>query len=139
MIDVPSSHQVHTVDALPRDVWLEAVVNAVIHRAYDLGGDHVRVEIFDDRLEVHSPGRFAGVTEVRDPLEIPHFARNHRVARVCRELGFGRELGEGIRRMAAGMRDAGLAPPTIRQFAGRRRGCTLLRGPRCALGPRVHT
>jgi len=105
------------VDALPRDVWLEAVVNAVIHRAYDLGGDHIRVEIFDDRMEVHSPGRFPGVTEVRDPLEIPHFARNHRVARVCRELGFGRELGEGIRRMAAGMRDAGLAPPTIRQYA----------------------
>jgi len=105
------------VTIIPRDVWLEAIVNAVVHRAYNLGGDHIRVEIFDDRMEVHSPGRFPGVTDVNDPVEIPHFARNHRIARVCRELGYGRELGEGLRRMVADMAQVDLAPPMIRQHA----------------------
>ena len=31
---------------IPRDVWLEGLVNAVLHRSYSNAGDHVRVEIF---------------------------------------------------------------------------------------------
>lgn len=31
---------------VPRDAWLEGLVNAVIHRSYSLSGDHIRVEIY---------------------------------------------------------------------------------------------
>lgn len=31
-------------------------------------GDHVRVEIFDDRIEIESPGRFAGLVDPTNPL-----------------------------------------------------------------------
>jgi ATP-dependent DNA helicase RecG len=106
------------VGLIPQDAWLEAVVNAVIHRSYSISGDHIRVEIFDDRVEVESPGRFPGIADAGDPLRITRFARNPRIARVCADLRFGQELGEGIRRMFEEMRLAGLADPAYHQTAG---------------------
>ena len=80
-------------------------------RSPRLAGDHTRVEIFDDRIEVTSPGRFPGIVGLADPLTAPRFARNPRIARICADLDFGQELGEGIRRMYEEMRGAGLADP----------------------------
>jgi ATP-dependent DNA helicase RecG len=103
---------------VPHDAWLEAVVNAVVHRSYSMSGDHIRVEIFDDRIEVESPGRFPGIVDISDPLHVTRFARNPRIARVCADLAFGQELGEGVRRMFEEMRLAGLADPEYQQTAG---------------------
>jgi ATP-dependent DNA helicase RecG len=102
---------------VPEDAWLEGLVNAVVHRSYSLAGDHVRVEIFDDRIEISSPGRFPGIVDLADPLTAPRFARNPRIARVCADLKFGQELGEGIRRIYAEMRHAGLIDPAYSQTA----------------------
>jgi len=99
------------------DAWLEGVVNAVVHRSYSLAGDHIRVEIFDDRIEIHSPGRFPGIVNLSDPLNAPRFARNPRIARICADLDFGQELGEGIRRIYEEMRLAGLQDPVYVQTA----------------------
>jgi ATP-dependent DNA helicase RecG len=107
-----------SVGLLPQDAWLEAVVNAVVHRSYSVSGDHIRVEIFDDRVEVESPGRFPGIADTKDPLHITRFARNPRIARACADLRYGQELGEGIRRMYEEMRLAGLADPTYFQTSG---------------------
>lgn len=103
---------------IPEDAWLEALVNAVAHRAYSIVGDHIRVEVFDDRMEISSPGRFPGLVRLDDPLNTVRFARNPRVARVLSDLDFGQELGEGIRRMFAEMRAAGLTDPLYFQTAG---------------------
>ncbi len=100
---------------VPRDAWLEGLVNAVIHRSYSLGGDHIRCEIFPDRIEIESPGRFPGLADPRRPLEIGRFARNPRIARVCADLRIGQELGEGIRRIFDEMRRVGLTDPVYRQ------------------------
>ena len=103
------------VDVIPRDAWLEAVVNAVVHRSYSMAGDHIRVSIFPHCIEVSSPGRFPGPGDPSRPLEIARYARNPRIARVCADLGITQELGEGIRRMVEDMRQAGLADPRYRQ------------------------
>lgn len=103
---------------IPGDAWLEGVVNAVIHRSYSLGGDHIRVEVFDNRIEVESPGRFPGVVGLEDPRGVARFARNPRIARVCADFQFGQEMGEGIRRMFDEMRTAGLADPVYQQRPG---------------------
>lgn len=100
---------------IPTDAWLEGLVNAVVHRSYSYAGDHIRVEIFNDRIEVSSPGRFPGLSDPTDPREVMRFARNPRIARVCAELRFGQELGEGIRRMFDEMRSAGLTDPAYAQ------------------------
>lgn len=103
---------------VPRDVWLEGLVNAVLHRSYSMVGDHVRVEIFPDRVEIASPGRFPGLVNPDEPLSISRHARNPRIARVCSDLGIAQELGEGIRRMFAEMRARGLTDPLYTQMAG---------------------
>lgn len=103
------------IPLVPEDAWLEGVVNAVIHRSYSLAGDHIRIEVFDDRFEISSPGRFPGIVNLSDPLTAPRFARNPRIARVCADLEFGQELGEGIRRIYEEMRHAGLDDPVYTQ------------------------
>jgi ATP-dependent DNA helicase RecG len=102
---------------IPRDAWLEGVVNAVLHRSYSAAGDHIRVEIFPDRMEISSPGRFPGLVDPTRPLEITRYARNPRIARVCSDLGIAQELGEGIRRIYAEMRRRGLTDPIYSQTA----------------------
>jgi ATP-dependent DNA helicase RecG len=106
------------VPLVPEDAWLEGLVNAVVHRSYSHAGDHIRIEIFDDRIEIWSPGRFPGLVDLSDPLDATRFARNPRIARVCSDLSFGQELGEGIRRMFEEMRQAGLDDPIYRQASG---------------------
>lgn len=103
---------------VPRDAWLEGLVNAVIHRSYSLSGDHIRVEVYPNRIEIESPGRFPGLADPSTPLEISRFARNPRIARVCSDLRIGQELGEGIKRMFEEMRAVGLTDPIYKQGQG---------------------
>jgi ATP-dependent DNA helicase RecG len=46
-----STGRFERIGLVPRDAWLEGLVNAVIHRSYSISGDHIRIEIFDDRIE----------------------------------------------------------------------------------------
>ena len=101
---------------IPSFAWLEAIVNAVTHRSYSLAGDHVRVEVFNDRLEVHSPGRLPGLVRL-ETIRSTRFARNPRIARAMNDLGYGRELGEGVNRMFEEMERAGLPDPIYAQGA----------------------
>ncbi len=99
---------------IPQFAWLEAIVNAVVHRSYSLGGDHVRVELFEDRLTVESPGRLPGLVRLEN-IRSTRFARNPRIARAMNDLGYGRELGEGVDRMFQEMELAGLPDPVFTQ------------------------
>lgn len=114
----PTSGRFEPIPIIPTDAWLEGLVNAVVHRSYSLGGDHIRVEIYPDRLEIESPGRFPGLADPTHPLQISRFARNPRIARVCADLRIGQELGEGIKRIFEEMRGVGLSDPIYRQTGG---------------------
>lgn len=111
------SGRFEAVPVVPRDAWLEGLVNAVLHRSYSMAGDHVRVEIFPNRIEIASPGRFPGLVDPTRPLDISRYARNPRLARVCSDLGIAQELGEGIRRIFGEMRARGLTDPLYTQTA----------------------
>jgi ATP-dependent DNA helicase RecG len=102
---------------IPETVWLEAIVNAGTHRSYSIGGDHIRIELFDDRLEVESPGRLPGLVRL-DNIRSSRFARNPRIARAMSDLGYGRELGEGVNRMFEEMNRAGLPDPVYSERSG---------------------
>lgn len=93
----------------------EALVNAVSHRDYSEEGRGVEVFIFDDRMEVRNPGALLSSITVSDLLELKgvHQSRNSIVSRVLREVGYMRELGEGMRRMFALMKQNELTDPEI--------------------------
>lgn len=93
----------------------EALVNAIAHRDYSEEGRGIEIYVFDDRMEVRNPGALLSSIRIQDlaRLEGIHQSRNASVARVLRELGYMRELGEGMRRMFELMRTNELTPPQL--------------------------
>lgn len=101
------------VPEYPTFAWQEAIVNAVAHRDYRDSGRGVEVWLFDDRLEVRSPGGLVPPVRLEDLTEHTgtHASRNPLIARVLVELGLMREEGEGIPRMYDEMQQSLLAAP----------------------------
>lgn len=101
----------------PAFVWQEAIINAVAHRDYSLTGASTEVWMFDDRLEVRSPGELPSPVTLERLLrrERTHFSRNPLLVRVLTDLGYMRDLGEGIPRMFEVMEQSYLRPPEFCQ------------------------
>jgi len=101
-----------TVHRYPERVIKEAITNAVIHRDYRLNRD-IQIRIFDNRIEVESPGLFAGTITPSNVARAGSFARNPLIARNLREFPEppNVDAGEGVRMMFAEMRAANLYPP----------------------------
>lgn len=93
----------------------EALVNSIAHRDYSIEGRGIEVRVYTDRLEILSPGGLISAVSLADLRELKgvHQSRNSLVARVLREVGYMRELGEGIRRMFELMKSNDLTPPEL--------------------------
>jgi predicted HTH transcriptional regulator len=76
----------------------EAIANACIHRDYTIVGREVLVRMFDDRLEIESPGGLAGHVTLEN-LDRTRFARNPQLAVIAFELGKAEPAGTGIPRI----------------------------------------
>jgi ATP-dependent DNA helicase RecG len=88
----------------------EALVNAVCHRDYRLSGRRVEIRIYEDRLEVISPGGLPGYITL-DNIVDEHFSRNPRLVSGLFQWGYIEELGLGIDRMIEEMLESGHTPP----------------------------
>ena len=104
----------------PAFVWQEAIVNAVAHRDYSIQGSSIEVWMFDDHMEIRSPGQPpAPVTvEALNRREGVHLSRNPLIVRALVGLGYMRELGEGIPRMFDEMEREGFYPPKFSLVGG---------------------
>lgn len=104
----------------PEEAVREALVNAVVHRDYSRRGQRIRVFMFDDRIEVYSPGMLPpGVSlEKMRQLESQSVLRNPIIVGVFRDLGshYIERLGTGIRRMALAMEGHGLPRPQFEEM-----------------------
>lgn len=106
----------------PEDACREALINAITHRDYSVEGQAIEIYIYDDRMEVQSPGGLLTTIDLEAlrKLQGVHESRNAHIARVLREIGYVREMGEGMRRIFRLMKDADLVPPELnasgRQF-----------------------
>jgi ATP-dependent DNA helicase RecG len=99
----------------PEDACREALANAITHRDYSQEGQSIEIYIFDDRMEVKSPGGLLATITVESLRKLSgvHESRNAHLARVLREIGYIREMGEGMRRMFKLMQDADLVAPDL--------------------------
>ena len=104
------NEQFQILPEYPEFAWFEGIVNAVTHRDYSVYGDHVRVLMFDDRLEIHSPGKLPNIVTV-DNIKHERFSRNPRIARTLTEFGWVREMNEGVKRIYSEMESAFLHEP----------------------------
>lgn len=94
----------------PEFPWFEGIVNAVAHRDWAATGQFIKVSMFDDRLEIESPGRFPNIVTV-DNISYTRFSRNKTISRVMTEFEWVRELNEGVKKIYSDMADAGLPEP----------------------------
>jgi len=88
----------------PVEVLREAIVNALVHRDYLLSNTDIELSIYDDRLEVVSPGRLPnGITPERMKSGC-RAARNQLLKDVLRDYGYLEHMGMGIpRKIIKGM------------------------------------
>lgn len=99
------------VSEYPFDAVREALVNAMAHRDYHHSST-IQVNIFDDRLEVMSPGEaLIPLSE----LEGSHVTRNETLCRRFRDIGEMEQFGTGIRKMKRLMREHGLEEPVFEE------------------------
>ena len=85
------------------------------------------MSLFDDRLEVESPGLLPFGLTVEDLRCGISKLRNRVIGRVFHELGLIEQWGSGIQRMTAACRDAGLAAPVLEEIGTRFRATLFTR------------
>lgn len=93
-------------------VRTEIVVNAVTHRDYGIKGTDIQIKMFDDRLEVDSPGTFAGMVK-KENIRYTHFSRNPKIAAFLKDFNYVKEYGEGVDRMCKELEAIGLPDPVF--------------------------
>lgn len=101
----------------PEFAWFEGIVNSLTHRNYSIMGDHIRVSLYDDRLEILSPGKLPNIVTLDNMLNT-RYSRNPRIARVLGEFGWVKELNEGVKRIYDEMQMYFLKSPTYSEPNG---------------------
>ena len=98
------------IEKIPETAFREAIANALIHRVWDVESQ-IRVLMFDDRIEIISPGGLpAGITEEEYLSGKISVLRNRNLANVFYRLGFVEIFGTGITRIKQ-IYEAGLQKP----------------------------
>lgn len=84
---------------IPLTALRESVVNAIAHRDYTISAP-VRIIIFTDRIEIHSPGRLPNTVTVEDiKVGGAHVLRNPTVYNMLLKMKMVTDLGSGVRRI----------------------------------------
>ncbi len=94
----------------PEEAWLEGVVNALCHRSYNIQGNAVYIKHFDNRLEISNSGPLPAQVTIEN-IKTERFARNPRIARVLEDMGYVRQLNEGVSRIYQSMEKSMLSTP----------------------------
>jgi len=81
---------------IPMVALREALVNALIHRKYIIRGA-VKVALYEDRLEIFSPGSLPGLMSLKNLGDGTTFLRNPTLAKIARKLRLIEKLGSGIK------------------------------------------
>lgn len=118
--EIMSEISIWTVDGLkkvsypPEAIW-EIVVNAIIHRDYSVADD-VHIRIFDNRIEVQSPGRLPGFVTVENILDV-RYSRNKQIVRTLSRYRSppNKDMGEGLNTAFQKMKEWKLKDPTVEE------------------------
>jgi ATP-dependent DNA helicase RecG len=97
----------------PPETLHEIITNAVLHRDYSVAAD-IQIRIFDNRIEVESPGRLSGHVTVQNIL-VTQYARNQRLVRLINKFPNppNKDVGEGLNTAFDAMRKLRLRDPII--------------------------
>lgn len=120
-IDIINQAQFLDVDGLrqvryPRETLHEVITNAVLHRDYSIQDD-IHVRIFENRVEVQSPGRLPGHITLKNILEERLSRNGHLVRNINRFVDPpNKDVGEGLNTAFESMRKFNLKEPIIEEL-----------------------
>ncbi|NGK84385.1 ATP-dependent DNA helicase RecG, partial [Staphylococcus aureus] len=83
---------------------------SIVHRRYDNQGDHIRIKMFDDRLEISSPGALPASVTLENIKE-ERYSRNPKLAAALTQYKWVRESNEGVGRIFDEMKQYFLDDP----------------------------
>jgi ATP-dependent DNA helicase RecG len=96
---------------VPLEAVREALVNAVVHRDYSISGSDIKFAIFDDRIEITSPGTLPKTLTIEDILTGRSEIRNRIIARFFKEINLIEQWGTGVKMILHSCKNAGLKQP----------------------------
>ena len=89
----------------------EAVANAIVHRDYNFKEACIRIFMFDDRIEIYTPGGLPGPVTVEN-MEYTQYSRNKIIVEALLLMeGYIEKLGTGVRRIKKAAQESGLREP----------------------------
>lgn len=99
------------IEEYPLVAVREAITNAVVHRDYVIEGTNVRIFMFDNRIEIYTPGGLPDSVTI-DNMEYTQYSRNRIITDILINTGrYIEKLGTGIRRIKLTVRQSGLKEP----------------------------
>ncbi|MBI2193009.1 MAG: putative DNA binding domain-containing protein [Planctomycetes bacterium] len=104
------------VPEYPVEAVREAVINAVVHADYSIGGAGTKIAVFDDRIEITNPGLLPFGLTLEAALAGVSRLRNRVIGRTFRELGLIEQWGSGLGRITAACVNAGLPAPRFEEL-----------------------
>lgn len=117
----------------PLEAARELLINAVAHRDYSIEGDNIRLLIFSNRMEVHSPGKLPGYMTLLN-LRDERFSRNPIIVQVLSDMLYIERLGYGVDRVLELMQSQHLRTPEFAERDGSF-GVTLFSAPVAPVQP----
>lgn len=99
----------------PKETIWEIITNAIIHRDYSISDD-VQIHIYDNRVEVISPGKLPGGVTIDNILDT-RYARNSKIVRTLSKYkdAPNKDIGEGLNTAFQKMKDWKLQSPKIEE------------------------
>ena len=89
----------------------ELITNAFCHRDWSIFGQKIRLSLFDDRLELFSPGALPNTLTLENALAGVSFYRNPNIAQLCRDYGLVEKAGRGLQKIMALCKQMNLPQP----------------------------
>ncbi|MDR0523098.1 MAG: hypothetical protein LBG62_01545 [Candidatus Methanoplasma sp.] len=100
---------------IPDAAVREAIVNAVTHRNYAVNNARIYVSVFDDRVEVRSPGTVPVGMTLKSAMSGESAVRNRAIAEMFRSAGISEGWGNGIIRIRSLCMEQGLREPLFEE------------------------
>ncbi len=100
----------HTL--IPEVALREVITNALVHRKYTIHGA-IKIALYDDHLEIFSPGNFPGHININNLGEGITHLRNPIIGRMAHKMGIIEKLGSGIKMIFDSCRTSKIVAPTF--------------------------
>lgn len=97
---------------IPAEALREVLINAIVHRNYHIPSP-IKIAIYENRIEIFSPGSFYGPLTAQNLVMGFSYLRNTVIAKIFRELGYMEKLGTGFKTLFESYAKAGLPKPQV--------------------------